>query len=194
MKKNINDWVLTIGICILISLSTYGQRDTIKYYPYILNVLIIDSNAYPIGTKDSFIITTRPDTTCNHGKFNMYTLTCNCNEYLLFDTLIKFNKFNNYDLFCRAFRVIRILNSTQIQKLSDNLKIFPNPVHTNLIINNQLKIAYVIKLFDLYGGLIFYNGNIDYNFLIDLSNQKQGIYYLQINNGLSNLIVKIIKI
>jgi hypothetical protein len=140
-----------------ITFHIYCQRDTIKYFPFILDVAIKDSNAYPIGiTNDTFVITNRPeldsifkifkvksmikqwfaiDSSCNDGVFHLYQLYCNCNEYLFLDTLLKFNAYNNFNLLCYAFLLPRgSLGLNSINRIKD-FRIYPNPSRDGFFID-----------------------------------------------------------
>jgi len=215
MKNKIKNLLLVFGLSIILSLNTYGQRDTIKFYPYKLRAAIKDSNAYPIGLSgDSFVITLRPeldsilkkfkvysmfeqtsppDTNCNNNHYRQYKLICNCNEYLLLDTLIKFNIYNNYNFICRANLIPKPVVSLQDFKEIKNLNIYPNPVYNNLTIEVPKNSEYKIKIFNSCGSLIYLSDKISTTYSLNISNQKPGLYLINISSDSKSFFLKFMK-
>lgn len=216
MKNKVNIWVLTICLGVLLSISAYGQRDTIKFYPFKLRAAIKDSNAYPVGfSKDSFVITHRseldsilkkykvysmilqtspPDTNCNNNHYRQYKLLCNCNEYLLLDTLVKFNTYNNYNFICRANLIPKPVSSLQDFKEINNFKIYPNPITDYLTIENNIFENYNLQLFKINGQEVYSVNNIIVNtYKLDASNWANGVYYILMTNKSERIVKKIIK-
>lgn len=213
MKNKLNNWILVFCLSIFLSFSAYGQRDTIKYYAFRVGLLIKDTNAYPVGiSSEMFVITHRSELDSIFKKHNVYTfyhpqssdtcnnriniryqIICNCNEYLLLDTLIKFNAYNDNDFICKAFLNARDVNEIMDKQENYNFIIYPNPVNNILTITAPSNIPFKIKIFNTFGMLIYYSDKITNTYTLNLSNLKSGIYFLQINSESQNIIKKFIK-
>ena len=215
MKNKINSWVLVLGLGVL-SLSAFGQRDTIKFYPFMLHAQIKDSNAYPIGlSKDSFVITHRPeldtiyklykvykldlqaplpDPKCNNNNYRLYKILCRGNEYLLLDTLRKFNSYYKYDFMCISCLIQRASNDVQDQIEIENFKIYPNPITDFLTIENNNPGNYNLQLFKINGQAVYTFNNITSNtFKLDANSWENGVYYILITSKNESIVKKIIK-
>tara|TARA_Y100000816_G_scaffold172016_1_gene123594 strand:+ start:19546 stop:21309 length:1764 start_codon:yes stop_codon:yes gene_type:complete len=70
-----------------------------------------------------------------------------------------------------------ILTGTESEKLKNSITIFPNPSNG---IFHLSKLVESIKVFDLTGKLVFSNDKSD---SIDLTNKKNGIYFVQIKDS-----------
>jgi len=214
MKNKLNNFLLALSFIILLTISVYGQRDTIKYYPYVLQAAIKDSNAYPIGLKDSFVITKRSeldtiykiykvykfekissayDSLCNHGINKVYKIFCNCNEYQLLDTLIKFNIYNKNDFICYAGQILRNNDNIQDQKENNKYHIYPNPVTDILNIKAPFDKTIKIEVFNTYGSLISSAENITNTFRLNMTGEKPRLYIIKINSGTECKFFKVIK-
>lgn len=93
------------------------------------------------------------------------------------------------EIFCETVTKIIDASLSNDKILIDVLEIFPNPTHNIININSNKKIN-KIELYDLQGKLILKENETDQ---INISNLKEGVYFIKIytNNGLQ--IKKIIK-
>ena len=103
---------IIILIIISISINVFGQN--YFYRPHIVYVGVRDTTYYPKGySQDSIVITSNPDVdsifkhyrvksmikilknnTLNNLLDSIFQLRCEGNEYLLWDTLTKYNRIN----------------------------------------------------------------------------------------------------
>lgn len=198
---------------LLFSFNVFCQRDTIKYRPYEISIAIKDSNSYPIGKQDSFIVTNNKnldsifklykayksdlmlslDTTCNHGIYRLYRLFCNCNEYLLLDTIIKFNNSNMQNFFCYAGRITKPgLNINNISE-TNNYIFYPNPVNDLFNIQIPINKFCKIEIFNILGNMVFSEDNICKKFIYNFKDKKSGFYLVKISSSSQNIFFKVIK-
>lgn len=93
------------------------------------------------------------------------------------------------EILCETVTKIIDASLSNDKILTDVLEIFPNPTHNIININSNKKIN-KIELYDLQGKLILKENETDQ---INISNLKEGVYFIKIytNNGLQ--IKKIIK-
>ena len=78
--------------------------------------------------------------------------------------------------------------SVSENQLKNNIKVFPNPVTEQLFVEGVSGVK--LKVINLLGELVI-NETLDTT--INVSELKSGIYFLQINSGNSQSVVKFIK-
>ena len=209
-------WALTCGLCIILSFSAYGQRDTIKYFPFKLILIIKDSTIFPTGNyNDSQIVDTYNndiDTIFKNYKVlelyrafpnhnpppytkldSVYKLICKGNEYDLFIVLSNYNINHNNKSFYDVHLVPKAMNNI----LNDRSNI------DNLFTYNNKDIEFKINnTEELYVGIFNINGVIIRNFQkinsgsssINIKDLKVGIYILRIIKSGKIETFKIIKL
>lgn len=88
-----------------------------------------------------------------------------------------------------------IYNSLSIKKVEDTrVKVYPNPVEDKLhveLINKQFN--YSVRIIDLLGSLVFEKKNYIFNYTIDVSFLKKGMYIVEIISDEKLTTLKIIK-
>ena len=84
-----------------------------------------------------------------------------------------------YDDYC-----LFLTNHESTFSISDEIKIFPNPAHEQIIISsNSQKLFSKLFIFDLNGKLLIQEENYNINFPLKTSQLKAGFYLLQIKTG-----------
>jgi len=86
-----------------------------------------------------------------------------------------------------------IITFVGINKLSDQLEIYPNPVNDQLRINSNSDGNIQIKLLDASGKLIRTIKTTDKQMLIDMQQLNSGLYFLEITSSQQQFRTKIIK-
>ena len=74
------------------------------------------------------------------------------------------------------------LLDTQEQTITQNIKVFPNPVNEQLQIQTSNLSAYKVTLYTLYGKKLFQKTSNQPNTSLDMQNLNSGIYMVTINN------------
>ncbi len=81
-----------------------------------------------------------------------------------------------------------------IEKLiSENIKIYPNPIINNLIIESTNNKLITIRIYSLNGEEVFYNDLHSLNNKLDISSLSSGLYILKINMNNVSRKIRIIK-
>jgi hypothetical protein len=81
-----------------------------------------------------------------------------------------------------------------IEKLiSENIKIYPNPIIDNLIIESSNNKLITIRVYSLNGEEVFYNDLHSLNNKLDISSLPSGLYILKINMNNISKKIRIIK-
>jgi hypothetical protein len=81
-----------------------------------------------------------------------------------------------------------------IEKLiSENIKIYPNPIINNLIIESANNKLITIRIYSLNGEEVFYNDLHSLNNKLDISSLSSGLYILKINMNNVSRKIRIIK-
>jgi hypothetical protein len=214
MRKCNNFRGMVILISIFISLNAWGQRDTINFKKGQLYLVIKDTQCFPKGySQDSFVITN--DSTLDtifyyykvkklvklfknnyHGILDStYKLFCECDEYKLMDTLQKFNYLRNNTLFYYVERIPIDINTINQILPFKKIILYPNPVNHCLIIQNYEMKPYELRIYSQNGQILFESFNIEKDeYILDMSNYTNGLYYLLIFNQKGFFIEKIIKL
>ena len=92
--------------------------------------------------------------------------------------------------FFRQFKLNQLISTASVSEnqLKNNIKVFPNPVTEQLFVEGVSGVK--LKVINLLGELVI-NETLDTT--INVSELKSGIYFLQINSGNSQSVVKFIK-
>ncbi|BDS13316.1 DUF7619 domain-containing protein [Aureispira anguillae] len=89
---------------------------------------------------------------------------------------------------------IVVMNDQRIAKENDwNVVVYPNPVHSTLIIENLIQQELSIELVDNLGRTLVSKTGAKQQLKMDMGNLSQGLYYLSINNGSKTMVQKVIK-
>ncbi len=97
----------------------------------------------------------------------------------------------------KTYRVI-VIRSDNIGLINiegqDNIKIYPNPVTDELILESNLNISSII-ITDNTGSIVYIKKTnvVENKYFIDVSNLKSGVYFIQLNSSTETLTKKIIK-
>jgi hypothetical protein len=83
------------------------------------------------------------------------------------------------------------VNIKEETKNTENIKIYPNPTNSQLTIKNERLgiVALEVKILDLTGKIVF-KEKVMNNANIDVSYLQAGIYFLEINNQTTKIIIK----
>ena len=80
-----------------------------------------------------------------------------------------------------------------IKLISENIKIYPNPIIDNLIIESSNNKLITIRIYSLNGEEVFYNDLHSLNNKLDISSLPSGLYILKINMNNISKKIRIIK-
>ncbi len=90
--------------------------------------------------------------------------------------------------------VPHVLNTTTFLS-QDQIALYPNPTNTLVTLSFQKNIEVAIRMFDVLGKLVIYQPNVSITneHAIDISELKNGIYFIRINSEIGTITKKLIK-
>jgi len=80
------------------------------------------------------------------------------------------------------------LLDTNEQYLNNKIKIYPNPTSEILNIDLKISLDYKVQIFNIYGKRVFNKQFFQSYISIDISNFTNGVYFVKINNKITNII------
>ncbi len=97
---------------------------------------------------------------------------------------------NSFQSVCGG--VLASVNSVEEQE--NNLQVYPNPFNNQFMVKYELESATAaLKVFNMYGKLVENTVITKSNTLIDLSQEANGIYFVQITDGATRVTKKMVK-
>jgi hypothetical protein len=109
---------------------------------------------------------------------------------------IVFDSYGNkwFGTTCGIWKFIENTESINYFSFADMIFMFPNPAkyYTNIILSGQLRNG-EISVLGRDGSLVFKSNIVRDKFQLDISNLKQGVYFIYINNDRYRIIKKLIK-
>ncbi|MCG8412200.1 MAG: lamin tail domain-containing protein, partial [Bacteroidales bacterium] len=88
---------------------------------------------------------------------------------------------------------IQILSGIEDNTVLNSIKLYPNPSNglITLELNNTKNTVFTIEIFNVTGNLVYKTKTTSSLKQIDLTNMAHGVYYVNINNGISRKVSKI---
>jgi gamma-glutamylcyclotransferase (GGCT)/AIG2-like uncharacterized protein YtfP len=182
----------------------FGQRDTIRYYPYKLVLIIKDTLAFPTGFyNDTIYIDTYSDIIDtifkNYQVFDLhraypgynpppytildsvYNLSCKGNEYELLTELLNYNLANNSNIFYNVRLVPRPINNIKNNKKYEENIFAYNYQNKTLEFRNLTNEEIYVEIYNIKGQLIrIIQKNNNKFYSIDIADIQNGIYFINI--------------
>jgi hypothetical protein len=96
---------------------------------------------------------------------------------------------------CSDYDVVHVIyNYTEIEDLSTNLKIYPNPFDDFLVFENENELIYPFEIKDIFGKTILSGILLPHTWNNqNLSSLESGIYFIYFKHDSNNFVVKVIK-
>ena len=198
-----NTWVRNVGVGTNVYRWTVNKNGAIAYDEMTVTRIIAEAGENQTVTSSNVTLNGNiPPENCA-GTWSKLSGTGVINSPTLFNTEVT-NLSSNNNIFewtissneCIISDYVEIFydTSSDVSSLKNNLTIFPNPNNGLFTISSEDGVAYNVKIFNLLGKIIYSEENIvENNHNLDISNYKNGLYFLEVIKNDIKSIIKIIK-
>lgn len=198
-----NTWVRNVGVGTNIYRWTVNRNGAIAYDEMTVTRIIAEAGEnQTVTTPDVTLNGNITPTNCT-GTWSKLAGTGIINSPTLFNTEVT-NLSSNNNIFewtissneCIITDYVEIFYDTSegINNLDNGLKIYPNPNNGIFTLKSNDASKYSVTIFNILGKIVYSEENIsEENHIFDISNYKNGLYFLKIIKNNKKSIMKIVK-